>query len=358
MSEKISIPIGLDASGVSADIQKASGQVGKAVTGMTRGISAAMGQSLGPFGELIEKADALKAAFGGISNASKLMAGGIAIAGVAAVYSVKKAVEAYQEMRQAQDEAAESAERLAKAQESIGKTIESGGIAKGEEERARKTLIEGYVSAVGRGDKAEAERINKQLDRIRSGEATAQGEARLGNEALGASGRAAVSDAMFRSALKGVSTADLPKLRTQLTDVQGIQERLAVQPMTSELAGQIKRNAEYEKQIERLIKALEDRAKAEEERANAVLETFFDGEFRTKPDAATAPGEVPGIRSNRMSLGAVPTGYGVGGYTSTGGGGNIYGNRAGMEARVNSMAENVAKIAEAVTSSDQTLLTR
>lgn len=357
--EKISIPIGLDGSGISADIQKASNSVGKATAGMAKGIAAAVGQSMGPFGELIEKADAFKAALSGISTGSKIMAGAIGLAGVAAVYSVKKAVDAYKEMREAQDEATASAERLAAAQMSIGKTVQESGIAKGEEERARNTLIEGYVAAVGRGDRGEADRINAQLDRIRSGEATAQGESRLGNQALTSGGRNAIEEARFRNSLKGVSTADLPGLRSQLANVQGIQGELAGRPMTQELAAQINANANTEKQIERLIKALEMRAKEEEDRANAVLETFFDGSFRTAKEAeVSAAAQVPGARFSRTPINAVPTGYGVGGYTSTGGGGNIYGNRAGMEDRVNSMAENVAKIADAVTGDTPTLLTR
>ncbi len=45
MSEKkgIVIPISLDASGITAEVQRASQQVGKASVGMARGVSAAMG---------------------------------------------------------------------------------------------------------------------------------------------------------------------------------------------------------------------------------------------------------------------------------------------------------------------------
>ncbi len=339
--EKISIPIGLDASGVSNDIQKVSNSVGKATAGMARGISAAVGQSLGPFGELIEKADAFKQALSGISTGSKVMAGAVGLVGVAAVYSIKKAVEAYDEMRQAQDDAAESAKKLLQVQMEVSKSIEKNGIAAGEEGRATKTLVDSYVVAAGNGDKVEMARINKQLDRIRSGEATAQGEARLGESALGSGGKSARSEALFRNSLKGVSTADLPGLRAQLSNVQGIQENLATQPLTTEVGNSIKRNAEIEKSIERLIKALEQRSKEEEDRANAVLDTFFDGSFKSSspPITTSEMKQVPTAYS-------IPSGYGVGGYTSTGGGGNIYGNTAGMGQRIATMAENVKKIAE------------
>lgn len=355
MSEKISIPIGLDASGISADIQKASNNVGKATAGMARGISAAVGQSLGPFGELIEKADAFKAALGGISTGSKVLAGAVGLAGVAAVYSIKKAVEAYGEMKQAQDDAAESAKKLADIQASVADNIAKGGVAKGEEGKARKLLIDQYTEAAGRGDKAGMQKANEQLDRLRSGEATKQGEARLGAEALTSSGRSAIEEAKFRAALKGVSTADLPGLRSQLSGVQDIQGRLANEPMTREVAASINANAQAEKQLDRLIKALETRAKEEEDRANAVLETFFDGSFRTSKDAPLAP-----IPTAQVPTGyTMPSGYGVGGYTSTGGGGNIYGNTAGMANRIQSIADNVKKIADnTANQGEQTFVTQ
>jgi len=351
--EKISIPIGLDASGISNDIQKASNNVGKATAGMAKGIAAAVGQSMGPFGELIEKADAFKAALSGISTGSKIMAGAIGIAGVAAVYSVKKAVEAYQEMRQAQDEATESAKRLADAQASITDTIASRGIAKGGEEKARKLLFQEYADASQRGDKAQMAKVDAQLERIRSGEATKQGEALLGSQALTSGGKSAIEEARFRNALKGVSTADLPSLRSQLSNVQEIQGRLSGEPMTREVAAQINANANAEKQLERLIKALEMRARDEEDRANAVLETFFDGSFRSQKEAdvSAAPFRAMGPAASPYQ---VPTGYGVGGYTSTGGGGNIYGNTAGMSDRIRAINENVKIIADAAKAKSET----
>lgn len=341
--EKISIPIGLDSSGIANDIQKASNSVGKATAGMAKGIAAAVGQSMGPFGELIEKADAFKMALSGISTGSKIMAGAVGLAGVAAVYSIKKAVDAYQEMREAQDEAADSAKRLAEVQMSIADNIANKGVAKGEEERARKLLYQEYADASQRGDRAGMAKVNAQLERIRSGEATRQGEARLGDAALTTQGRSALEEARFRNTLKSFTPADLPRLRSQLTGVQDAQGRLATEPRTQENATQLNTNAKAEKDLERLIKALETLSQAEEDRANAVLETFFDGSFRTAKEGVMAGGQMPVAASPYQ----VPTGYGVGGYTSTGGGGNIYGNTAGMADKIKSINDNVQIIADA-----------
>src|SRR5574343_1885883 len=88
--DKLEIKVGVNASSIGPEMRKAADEVGKATTGMARGVSAAIGNSLGPWGELIEKADTFKKALGGLSPVAQVAAGAMVALSAAAVYGIKK----------------------------------------------------------------------------------------------------------------------------------------------------------------------------------------------------------------------------------------------------------------------------
>lgn len=344
MSEKISIPIGLDASGVSADIQKASANVGKATVGMARGISAAVGQSLGPFGELIEKADAFKQALGGITTGSKLMAGAIGIAGVAAVYSVTKAVEAYKEMREAINEAKKAQDRLTESNKQFAKSILEKGIVPGTEEKTLRQLETARQENrfTGQTD-ADRKAMREAEDFIISGEAGRLGARLAFEKNLSPELKSALKEEELLNRYGGKSVGELQKIEDQASSErdrgllmgggEGAIIASEAQKVINEVRPFIEAIGRATQEAEKLEREMMERTRAEEEGVRGGYNPY--NTIRT----AAPMGPVPTAYT-------MPQGYGVGGYTSTGGGGNIYGNTAGMGERIRSMAEDVRRIAD------------
>ena len=116
------VNIGGNTSGLDASLTKAQQSVGKATAGIGRGLATAIGSSLGPFGELIEKIDAVTAATRGAGIGARLMAGTVGAAMAAAAYGVIKAKEAWDSMRESQEEADKSLKRITESQDKFAKT--------------------------------------------------------------------------------------------------------------------------------------------------------------------------------------------------------------------------------------------
>lgn len=94
----VNVTVGGDASKLDAEMRKAQMSVGKTVAGIGKGLSTVIGSSLGPFGELIEKADAFRAAISGATMGTKLLAGGVGLAFAGTAYLVDKAIEKTKEL--------------------------------------------------------------------------------------------------------------------------------------------------------------------------------------------------------------------------------------------------------------------
>lgn len=308
MSAAVEIPIRsrLDAKGftdLDANLKKA----GTATANLGRGLSTAIGSSMGPFGELIEKASTFNEIAGQAGPKFALGMGAVGLAVAATSFTVNKAAEAYKEMDEAQQDATKSAQQLAAVQSKITDTIKENGIARGMEAEATKQLIEQYTRLAALGDKAGMAKVNEQLDRVRSGETATQGEKRLGGAMLTTAAKSALEEASNALEASKLSTSDLPSLREELQGVNQKITDLSQQPVTRQTAFYSNLATNEQARLERLIKALEERSKSEEEavaffQAEGVqnqqkqqaavddaLSSFFDGQFRTqsgKPESA------------------------------------------------------------------------
>ncbi len=283
------VKIGGDTTELNRELGKAQTAVGKATAGIGRGMATAFGSSLGPFGELIEKADAFRGAMAGATVATRLMGGAVALAFTASAYAVIKAVEAYKEMSEAMDEATESAKKLLGVQQSIGKTITEKGVSTGGESQARamaeaeikaseerlkkraslsiynpftdKTTYFGGMSP----DEVKAEQAAIAANRaaiasIDSGEARRRGEQRIYGQELSPEAKRQMDAEALRLRAAGMGPEDLKELKRQREQLVAIRQN---QPQTQ--AGGITATVTTESigAIDALIGAIETRLGAD-----------------------------------------------------------------------------------------------
>jgi hypothetical protein len=270
---------------------------------------------MGPFGELIEKANAFTGALSGMSMGAKAFALATGGAMVGVTYLVSKAKEAFDDMREAMDRADESAQKLGKSRETLAADILSKGIASGQEGRATKQLIERDVSLVGNISVAaieERKKIQEALDFVRSGKAVELGAPKF-KDVITSSAKERSAEMELADMVKKSSAEDLQRLkqeRDKLTESFKVFSR----GTTGAEAESANRANDGIERLDRLIKAIEDSLVVKKE---VKIEPVFE-------DNMTAD-EVLSKQPDFSSFDALVanTSYGVGG--QAGGTGNIFG---------------------------------
>jgi hypothetical protein len=270
------VKIGGDTSGLDASLGKAQASVGKATAGIGRGLASVFRSGLGPFGELIEKADAFRASLDGASTRTKVFAGAVGLAMAATAFLVYKAVDAWGKMSEAIDEATDARKRFEQGSQNATQTI-SRGIVSGQEDRALKVsqerlaalearIAEGQQGVlmggtIGRiGDlppdqlapiMAEIATITKNISDIQQGAATVRGEARGFFSILSRDTAKAIDDERLKRQAAGLTAADINALKEQRTELVNVRQN---QDQTR--AGAITANVATESidRIDRLLK--------------------------------------------------------------------------------------------------------
>ncbi len=302
----------------------------------------------------------MKAAFGGLSMASKLWAAGITAGAVAAVYGVKEAVEAFKEMSKAQDEAAESGKRLAESQRGLSKVAEKGtsiGTVEAYKSQAESRIAElekvnnQMVTSIGMGgqqvralnlpeeerkkNQAEIDKLKASLTPEALSDMVKRGERRLAGETINKDTAKAVEESQFQKYAAKVGTGALPRLKQTAVNEAAYRDQAA-----AEGTQQGSREAnKYQAQLtatERLIAALEALKKTEDEAKKNI-------KLGRDTGVQYGPADKPELLRELIEM---PKGYGVSGYTGIGGGGAIYGVEAGKDNSVMKISNAVEKISK------------
>jgi len=275
------VKIGGDTTELNRELGKAQTAVGKATAGIGRGMATAFGSSLGPFGELIEKADAFRSSMAGASLATRVMAGAVGVAFVATAYTVHKAAESWERMTEAMDEAIESRRRLEQGGKMSTDSVLQG-VSAGHTERAIRVSLDrmaelqkqidagqqGVVmgGGVGRVGDLPPEQLKPILDEMRTitqniadiqtGEARRRGEQRIYGQELSPESRRQMDAEALRLRAAGMGPEDLKELKRQREQLAAIRQN---QPQTQ--AGAITANVSTESigAIDALIGAIESR---------------------------------------------------------------------------------------------------
>jgi len=279
------VKIGGDTTELNRELGKAQTAVGKATSGIGRGMATAFGSSLGPFGELIEKADAFRASMAGASLGTKVMGGAVAAGMAVAAYAVIKAYDAYEKMSEAMDEATESAKKLIGVQQQIGKGVTDQGVSAAGQGKAREMLLleikaseqrlkeraslsvwnpftdkttyfGGLSPAEAKAEQDAIARNRAALADIDSGNAARRGESRIFGQELSPESKRAMEAESLRLRAAGMGPEDIKELKRQREQLVGIRQG---QPETQ--AGAITANVTTESitAIDALISAIETR---------------------------------------------------------------------------------------------------
>lgn len=279
------VKIGGDTTELNRELGKAQAAVGKATSGIGRGMATAFGSSLGPFGELIEKADAFRASMAGASLGTKVMGGAVAAGMAVAAYAVIKAYDAYEKMSEAMDDAAESAKKLVDIQQQIGKGVTEQGVSaagqgkmreillleiKASEQRLKEraslsvynpftdnvTYFGGLSPAEVKAEQDAIARNRAAIASIDSGEARRRGEQRIYGQELSPEAKRQMDAEALRLRAAGMGPEDLKELKRQREQLVAIRQS---QPQTQ--AGGITATVTTESitAIDALVSAIETR---------------------------------------------------------------------------------------------------
>lgn len=254
----VNVTVGGDASKLDAEMRKAQMSVGKTVAGIGKGLSTVIGSSLGPFGELIEKADAFRAAISGATMGTKLLAGGVGLAFAGTAYLVDKAIEKTKELndllesnRKAREENANAMgdyfDKLSQGVETQNRDVALNYLDKEIESlKERNQVLEDVPKvfipgAYGQGSyvpgemspEAIAER-DKNLKLIAKAEATrgrvsnpeliAAADRAAYERELSPEARASMRERSIRQAASGLTQEGINALRQQIEQLKSIQE--------------------------------------------------------------------------------------------------------------------------------------
>lgn len=323
----------------------ASGQV----FALGKNLANATGASLGPVGELGQGIVSIGVAAEGASVGTIAAMGGVglAVAGVAVI--VNKAVDAFDKMTEAQNDAAESAKALNETESKLADTV-LGGVAKGRGMQAVNPLIarkQALEARVTDPDTEEAARIvaKREIDKLEkaiaaaiSGEAEATGTANRVSEMDKKTGNAAaVAKARLEKQVMEAPTSSIPQVQSDLERAQG---RLISADVTTE-AGQ-RQATEARQAIESAKEILEilNRKLEKEKEIQRALESAGDAVYEKEKEQKAAE-----LKGTAITTGLASASARIGGFNSAMG----YVSQGGAEKTLSEVAKNTAQTAKNTT---------
>lgn len=294
----VEIPIRskLDAKGF-RDLDANLARARTSAVGLGKATANAIGAGMGPAGELISQINAVAGSMDAVGARGAAMAVGVGASVAATTYAFAK-------LKEAIDEAAEAKKDLDRSEQggrttatNIAATVMKEGIQPGQQEQAMRTLESAAEAARFTGQSEEERKaIQDARDFIQSGQAETLGQQRTFERNLTPESRQAIEEQRKLEQFGGQSQRDLQAIidraeadrerGRKMGGVQGAQLVNESQSVINDVMPFLEAVSKaYAEELAASVKEEADKLKAETERANEALSTFFDGSFNAKAQA-------------------------------------------------------------------------
>jgi len=277
--------------------------------GLGKATANALGAGMGPAGELLSQINAVAGSMDSITVKGVAMATGIGAAIAGMTLGIKEAKEAFDEMIDARADEERSRQGSRTTAGNIASRVMEMGIQPGTADEALKSF-ENAVEAARFTDQSEEERnrINKAREFIQSGQAETLGAQKTFERNLTPEARKGLEDQRLMETFGGKTPAELQTIvdraerdreKGQRTGgASGAQMVNDAQAIIDEVSPFLEAVTKaFSEDIANAVKEEAERLKADTERANEALSTFFDGDFKAA-EKAPAVDPISGIISD------------------------------------------------------------
>jgi len=267
--------------------------------GLGKATANAMGSSMGPAGELISQITAVSNSMDAVGPKAIAMSVGIGAAIAATTYGIKKLVESIDEAKEGFADLRRSEQGGRTTAANIAATVMKEGIQPGEQEQAMRTLESAAEAARFTGQSEEERRaIQDARDFIQSGQAETLGRQRTFERDLTPESRSALEEQRQLETFGGKTPAELQAIIDRaesdrekgfrMGGAKGAELVNESQTIINEVMPFLEAISKaYAEELAAGVKEEADKLKAETERANEALSTFFDGSFDSKKSKPT-----------------------------------------------------------------------